>query len=118
MNKEALNPPLNNQSILSLVFGILTILSFCGGIFPLPLTGFVCFPASFLFGILALVFGILSLNRIRKQKEAGSSMAWAGIILSGLVFLCLICMVVAIAALFIFAPNSIHLPPSFPDFSA
>lgn len=46
MNEEAINPPANNHSILSLVFGILTVVSFCTGMVPLPFTGFICFPTS------------------------------------------------------------------------
>jgi uncharacterized membrane protein HdeD (DUF308 family) len=117
MNEKIINSPTNNQAILSLVFGILTIVSFCTGVVPFPLTGFICFPASILFGVLALVFGVISLNQIRRQNESGRPMAWMGIMLGGLVFLCLMCMVIAIASLFIFAPNSIHTPPFFPHFS-
>ena len=108
-------PPVNNQSILSLVFGILTILSFCWGVIPIPFTGFICFPASVLFGVLALVFGAVSLRRIQRENQSGKSMAWAGIMIGGFVFLCLICMVVATASFFIFVPHSIPIPtPPFP----
>jgi polyferredoxin len=117
MNKEAINSPVNNQSVLSLVFGILTIVSFCTGMIPFPFTGFICFPASFLLGILALVFGAISLSRIRRQNESGSPMAWMGIILGGVIFLCVMCMVVALASLFIFSPDSIPLPPAIQNFS-
>ena len=117
MNKEAIAPSTNNQSILSLVFGILTILSFCTGMIPFPLTGFICFPTSLLFGILALVLGAISLNQIRRQNESGSPMAWVGIILGGVVFLCLMCMIVAVASLFIFSPNSVPMPPFIQNFS-
>ena len=86
MNEEVINSPINNQSILSLVFGILTILSFCMGLAPLPFTGFICFPISFLLGILALVFGAISLNRIRSHNESGRAMAWIGIVIGGICF--------------------------------
>ncbi len=117
MNKEAINPPINNQSILSLVFGILTIVSFCTGMIPFPFTGFICFPTSFLFGIFALALGAISLNRIRRQNESGSPMAWIGILLGGLVFLCVMCMVIAFASLFIFAPDAVPMPPFIQNFS-
>jgi uncharacterized membrane protein HdeD (DUF308 family) len=115
-NEEIINPPINNQSILSLVFGILTILSFCMGLIPFPFTGLICFPTSLLFGFLALVFGAISLDQIRRQKESGSPMAWIGILIGGFVFVCLMCMVIAIAAFFIFAPNSVHMPPFIQNF--
>lgn len=117
MNEEAINSPVNNQSVLSLVFGILTLLTFCSGWVLFPLTSIVCFPISFLFGFLALIFGAFSLRQIRRQNESGSPMAWIGIALGGVIFLCVLCMVIAIASLFIFSPDSIQLPPSLPNFS-
>jgi uncharacterized membrane protein HdeD (DUF308 family) len=116
MNEEAIKSPINNQSIISLVFGILTILSFCMGLVPFPFTGIICFPTSFLLGILALTFGVISLNQIRRQNESGSPMAWIGIMIGGFVFLCMICMVIALAAFFIFTPNSSPLPPFIQNF--
>ncbi|MBI5963312.1 MAG: DUF4190 domain-containing protein [Chloroflexi bacterium] len=83
---------------------------------PFPFTGLICYPLSFLFGVLALIFGMISLNQIRNRNETGRPMAWAGILIGGFVLMCTICMVIAIAILFIFAPNSIHLPPSIQNF--
>jgi uncharacterized membrane protein HdeD (DUF308 family) len=117
MNKEIINSPTNSLSILSLVLGILTILSFCTGLIPFPFTGFICFPTSFLFGILALVFGVISLNQIRRQNESGRPMAWIGIMLGGFVFLCVMCMIITIASFFILSPNSIPTPPFIHNFS-
>ena len=116
-NEEISHSPINTQSMLSLIFGILTILFFCMGLIPFPFTGFICFPLSFLFGILALILGMISLNQIRRWNETGSPMAWIGIIAGGFILSCVICMVIAIAALFIFAPNSIHLPPFIQNFN-
>jgi hypothetical protein len=100
--------PTNRHSIISLVLGILTVVTFCGGIIiPIPFTSLICAPASFLMGLLALIYGAISLNRIRKHNEAGSSMAWMGILSGGFIFLCILCMLVAVIALFKFAPNSV-----------
>jgi hypothetical protein len=107
-------PKTNTQAVLSLIFGILTVLSFCVGAAPIPFTGYICFPLSFLCAMLALTFGTLALNRIRKRNEAGRLMAWAGIIIGGIVFLCALCMAVSFAALFIFAPDYVPTP-HFPD---
>ncbi len=101
----------NTQSIISLVFGVLTALSFCAGLLPIPLTGWVCFPVSLVLGGAALIFGVASLNRIRRRNESGRPMAWIGIIIGGAVFLCVLCMVIAFASLFIFAPHSLPTPP-------
>lgn len=117
MNEEVGNPPLNNQSVLSLVFGILTLLTFCSGWVLFPLTSIFCFPISCLFGFLALVSGAVSLRQISSRYESGSPMAWIGMVLGGIVFLCLMCMVVAIASLFIFAPDAMPTPPFIENFS-
>jgi hypothetical protein len=116
INEEVINSPINNQSVVSLVFGILTLLSFCTGLSPLPFTGILCFPTSFLLGIFALIFGTISLNRIRRLNESGRPMAWIGIMIGGFVFVCVMCMVIALASLFIFAPNSVPMPPFIQNF--
>lgn len=102
-------PKTNRHSAISLTLGILTLLTLCGGIIPIPFTGFICFPISFLLGLLALIYGGISLNRIRKTGESGRFMAWSGIILGGFVFFCMVCVLVALLSLFLFAPGVI--PP-------
>ncbi|MBI5943148.1 MAG: DUF4190 domain-containing protein [Chloroflexi bacterium] len=113
---ETTHSSTNKQSILSLVFGVLTIAFLCASMIPFPFTGFICFPLSFLFGVLALTFGLVSLNQIRQRNETGRPMAWIGIMAGGFILMCVLCMVIAIAALFIFSPNSIHLPPYIQNF--
>jgi hypothetical protein len=115
-NEDVAVSPTNPQAIISLVFGILTALSFCAGVVPIPFSGFVCFPASFLLGIFALIFGALSLNQIRKSNEAGLPMAWLGVAVGGLVLACLLFVALALILLFIFAPNSVPLPPFIQNF--
>ena len=106
---ELPTPPTNKHSIISLILGILTILALCGGMVPIPFTGFICFPTTFVLGLLALIYGAISLNTIRKNNETGHPMAWSGILIGGFVFLCLLCMIVAILSLFNFAPQ--YVPP-------
>jgi Domain of unknown function (DUF4190) len=110
-NEEIPYSPVNSQSVLSLVFGILTLVFFCTGWLPIPFSSVICFPLSTFLGFLALIFGIIALNRIRKHNHSGSPMAWLGITIGGLVFLCLLCTLILIASLFIFAPNTFHMPP-------
>jgi uncharacterized membrane protein (DUF485 family) len=100
----------NQQALLSLIFGLATILSLCTGMVPLPFTGFICFPLGFIFGVLAMIFGIVGLNQIRARNESGSPMAWAGIIIGGIVFLCVLCIFISFASLFIFAPDYMPTP--------
>jgi uncharacterized membrane protein len=78
------------------------------GLIPIPFSGFICYPLTILFGLLALLFGIISLNKIRKHNHSGRPMAWMGITIGGFVFLCVLCMVILIASLFIFAPNQVQ----------
>jgi hypothetical protein len=62
-------------------------------------------------------FGAISLNRIQRQKESGRPIAWAGIMIGGFVFMCVMCMIIAAASFFFFAPNSIPTPPFIQNFS-
>ena len=107
-NEVIPSPPTNKQSIISLILGILTLLTCCGGMMPLPLLGFICFPASFLLGLSALIYGTVSLIRIKKHNESGHSMAWIGIIIGGFIFFCILLFVIAIVSLFIFAPDTMQ----------
>jgi hypothetical protein len=116
MNQETANSPLNSQATLSLVFGILTLMLFCMGLVPFPFTDLICYPISFVLAILALVFGAISLSQIRRRNESGRPMAWIGIISGGFVFLCMICMIIVVVALFMFAPDFIHMPPFIQKF--
>ncbi|MEK6753234.1 MAG: DUF4190 domain-containing protein [Chloroflexota bacterium] len=118
MNTNQVTSPsfTNRHSIISLILGILTIVTFCGGfIIPIPFSSFVCAPASFLLGILALIYGMISLNQIRKHNESGRPMAWIGILSGGLIFLCILCMVIALISLFMFAPDAV--PPYLQNYS-
>ena len=110
-DEEPRRSQLNNQSITSLLLGVLTFITFCIGWLPFPFTGLICFPASLLLGILALIFGLISLGRIRRHNESGRPLAWTGIIVGGFVILCMLCMVIALASFLMIAPDSIPLPP-------
>jgi hypothetical protein len=117
MNEDLNTPsPTNKHSITSLIFGILTLFSLCTASLPVPFTGFICLPAGFLFSLIALIYGSISLSQIRKSKETGSPMAWIGIISGGFMFLCILCMIAAIVSLFIFAPNYLPSTPFFDNY--
>ncbi len=106
-NEIPTTSPINRHSIISLVLGILTVLTFCGGfIIPIPFTSLVCAPASLVTGILALIYGIISLNKIRKHNETGRPMAWIGIVSAGFIFLCTLCLLVLLIAGAKIAPDS------------
>jgi uncharacterized membrane protein len=112
-NEQTPVPPqsTNKHSIISLLLGIITIVLFCGGIVvPIPFTSVICVPFSVLLGIAALVYGLISLNRIKKHNEAGHPMAWTGILIGSFVVLCTLCMIAAILSLFYFSPGTIPIP--------
>ena len=109
-NEIPASSSINGHSIISLVLGMLTVVLFCGSfIIPIPFTSIICAPVSFLLGTLALIYGTISLKRIRRDNETGRPLAWMGILSGGFIFLCILCVVVAFISLFLFAPES--LPP-------
>jgi hypothetical protein len=110
----------NRHSIISLILGILTLVLFCGGIFiPIPFTSLICVPVSALIGIVALMYGLVSLNHIKKHNHKGHGMAWTGILIGAFVLLCMLCTLTGILALFHFAPETFQdmpIPPFLRNF--
>jgi hypothetical protein len=84
-------PPTNRLAIISLTAGILTVISFCGGVVPIPGTGWFCFPAAVLLGLAALLTGLPALYQARRRGERGGGMALAGALLGGLSILATFC---------------------------
>ncbi len=85
--KPAESGKTNTMALLSLIFGILGIITF------IVLIGY-------LFAILAIIFGILGLSQIKSSGESGSGMAIAGIICGAIPILILIFVIILFAALF------------------
>jgi hypothetical protein len=105
------SPTTNRHSVISLILGLLAVFVSCGMFLPIPFTSFICVPASFLLGIFALFYGTISLHRIRKHNEAGTPYAWVGILSGGFIFLCVVCMAIAIISFLTYAPESFPMPP-------
>ncbi len=84
-------PPTNRNALVSLLAAIFTVLFFCIGLAPIPLTSLVCYPLSLLAGIVALAAGFVALGQIRRNGEMGSGLALAGIWLGGLTVLFIFC---------------------------
>ena len=85
------SPTTNRLAIISLSSALLTLFSFCVGVAPIPLTGWVCFPLALLFGLVSLVSGIMALSHIRVNGENGRWMAFTGVILGGLIIIATPC---------------------------
>ena len=79
--------PVNRTAVISLMTGVLTVLSFCIAVAPIPLTGWVCYPAAAALGSIALITGILSLTQIGRSSESGRSYATFGIAVGTLAIL-------------------------------
>lgn len=75
----------NVLSIISLAAGILGFLGICLGI--IPFFGWVCSGIGGLFGVVALVTGLIGMNQVRKDAGKGKGMAIAGIVLGALTVL-------------------------------
>lgn len=87
--------PINTNAMLSLSSAILTMISFCVGIAPIPFTGLVCYPASAVLGIAALITGLVSLRQIRTSGEKGRTFALFGAWVGGLTMPAGLCMTAA-----------------------
>ena len=74
----------NRNAIISLIASTLTVVAFCLGVVPVPLTGFVCFPVSAVLGMAALAIGLISLHQIHSSGENGRIPALIGAWIGGL----------------------------------
>ena len=93
MDEIPLRSSTNRLATFSLVMAALTVFSFCAGAAPIPLTGWVCFPAAIFLGAAALGSGLVALRRIRSSGERGRGLALTGVWLGGLGILATICLV-------------------------
>ncbi len=84
---------MNRNAVISIVAAILTLLSFCIAVAPIPLTGWVCYPAAFMLGLVGLLTGIASLAQIRSSGENGRVYAIVGITVGTLTILGTACAV-------------------------
>ena len=98
--------PVNRNAAISIVAAFLTLLSVCIAVAPIPLTGYVCYPAATVLGLVALITGITSLGQIRERNENGRSYAMIGIWVGGLAMAGSLCAIGIGIALF---PRVLHL---------
>lgn len=94
------NSSINRQALLSLIFAILALFTFCIGVMPLPMTDLICYPTTIILGIGALWMGITALSQIRKSAENGGILAKIGIWIGSLTILFAICAVTTVVILF------------------
>lgn len=87
--------PINTNAMLSLSSAILTMISFCVGLAPIPFSGLVCYPASAALGIAAMASGLAALRQIRASGEKGRVFALFGAWVGGLTILAGLCILAA-----------------------
>jgi hypothetical protein len=81
----------NRNAIISLISAILTLLSFCIAVAPIPFTGYLCYPAAAGLGLAAFGTGLASLRQIRSNGENGRTYALVGAWIGGLATLASLC---------------------------
>ncbi len=85
------SPPTNSTAILSLVAAILTVVTFCIGFAPIPFTALICYPASAVLGIVALVSGLRALRQIDRTAQSGRVLALIGVWTGALTLIGVLC---------------------------
>ena len=88
---EQPRPSFNTRAVLSLLFAVLTVISFCVGVAPIPLTSLICYPAALLLGGIALWTGWSSLREVRQNGGRGRRLALVGMWTGGLTLLAVLC---------------------------
>ena len=84
--------PVDRWAAISLAAALAALTAICGGVVPVPLTGFVCFPAAAGFGVVAFIAGLAALRRVRSSGEAGRMFALIGTAVGGMALAGLVCM--------------------------
>ncbi|MEJ5223531.1 MAG: hypothetical protein WHV44_03675 [Anaerolineales bacterium] len=82
-------PSPNRLALISLTFSALTVISFCIGWAPIPLTALVCYPVAVLGGLAAMLTGWMSLQRLAPGGRRW--MAHTGLWIGGLTISAVIC---------------------------
>jgi len=83
--------PTNRLSLVSFLCALLTVLSFCTGLAPIPLSAWVCYPVAVLLALVAILSGVVALRQIRARGEKGRASALIGLWTGGLMLLAVLC---------------------------
>jgi hypothetical protein len=86
-----ITPTTNRLALASVISAVLTLSAFCGGVVPIPLTGWVCYPAAILLGVAALLTGFGALRQVRTSGERGRMLALLGIWTGAITILAVVC---------------------------
>ena len=68
----------NRSAVISFAAGLLMLLAVCIAIIPVPFTGYVCFPAAAVLGLVAAAYGLQALRQFKTLTAAEKGMTFAG----------------------------------------
>ena len=92
--------PFNRQAIFSVVLAVLTLISFCVGVAPIPLSSLVCYPSAVLLGLASLWMGAAALREMRQTGERGRRLALVSLWSVGFINLAILCFTTIMILLF------------------
>ena len=95
MIETAQIPPFNRKALTAFILSIISVLAFCIGLLPVPLTILFCYPPGILLGIASFVLGMQALRAIHDTGERGRVLALIAMWISGLVILATLCVIVS-----------------------
>jgi hypothetical protein len=100
--------PTNRLALLSFLCAGLTLTSFCGGVVPIPLTAWVCYPGAVLLGCAALLTGFRALRQVRASGEKGRALALLGIWTGALTILAVLVFTALTVVILIYGAEAIN----------
>ncbi len=98
----------NRLALISFFCAFLTLISFCMGLVPIPLSAWVCYPSAMLTGLAALMSGFAALRQIRVSGERGRGMALLSIWMGALSMLAVLCFTSITILIFYYGAGFIH----------
>jgi hypothetical protein len=105
---SASTQPTNRLASVSFLSTLLAVFAFCIGVIPIPMTAPICYPVAVIFGLVALVTGLVSLRQIRASGEAGRTLALIGISAGSLTILAVICLTVLTLYLLLYGAGQVE----------
>lgn len=99
--------PINRLALVSFLLAGLTLVSFCIGVVPIPLTAWVCYPLALLLGVSALVSGLKALGQLRSGLERGRLLAQVAVWMGAFSLLAVVCFTSLTVLLYVYGIDAI-----------
>ena len=101
--------PFNRQAIFSVALAVLTLISFCVGVAPIPLSSLICYPSTVLLGLASVWTGAAALREMRQTSERGRRLAWISLWSVSLMLLTILCLTTLMILLFPYAVDTLRV---------